>query len=224
MKSSVKILLCAALAIAGTAGLHAQPVPKIVVIDFLKAYEGYYETPNQKAKLEEFGNKAKSDADTIIKARADLIAKYQELANKVTGDPTITAVAKADAEKKGADLRAQIQDKEREMQQLSQSSNDIAANQIATYRAMAIPKITAAAKEIAQKKGANMLIDKSNNNNYGTSSFLWLDDGYTDITDEVIKALNVGHPTPTTPASPASPATKPAGESAVPSVSFPLPK
>ncbi len=223
MKSSVKFILCAALAVAGTAGLYAQPAPKIVVIDFFKAYEGYYETPVQKDKLEKFGSDAKRDAETIIKARTDLIAKYQELASKVTGDPTITAAAKADAEKKGADLRVQIQDKERELQQLSQNSNEIASNQIASYRAAAIPKITAAAKEIAQKRGANMLIDKSNNNNYGTSTFLWLHDDYADITDEVIKTLNAGHAS-LPAAAPASSATKPAADSAVPSVSFPLPK
>jgi Skp family chaperone for outer membrane proteins len=233
MKSSVKFILAAALTVLGAASLTAQPTPKIVVIDFQKAYEGYWDTAIQQAKLNDYAEQAKKQAEPLVKDRADLITKYQELAAKVTGDPTITAAAKAEAEKQGADLRKRIQDKEADLQLLSKNTNDVAANTIANYRGTTIPLITEAAKKIAQQKGANMLIDRSNNNNFGTSSFLWLDSAYTDITEEVLKSLNAGHPTaaaPLTPLAPVAPVpagtmVKPAAsDSAAPSVVFPAPK
>ena len=52
---------------------------------------------------------------------------------------------------------------------------------------------TVPAAKVAKQKGANILIDKSQNTNYRTSTFLWFDPAYDDITEAVLKKLNAGH-------------------------------
>ncbi len=224
MKSSVQSFLCATLAVLGAVGLHAQPAPKVVVLDLSKAYDSYWETSIQNTKLKDLQDEAQLEANTILKERNDLVVRFNDLRAKVNGDPTITQAAKTDAEKEGVALTNQIQKKGDELQQLSTTTSERLRAQFNTYKDITIPKITTAAKAIAKQKGANMLIDKSNNTAFATSTFLWFDESYPDITDEVIKSLNAGHATPppaaaaTTTLPPIKTATP---ETAAPSIVFP---
>jgi Skp family chaperone for outer membrane proteins len=193
MKNSAKSLLCAALALAGAASLPAQPATKIVVLDLQQIFDEYYETPGQRERIKGFEDELKKDLEKINTDLNDLGKQYQDLVAKVNGDPTITAAAKADAETRARDLLARVQGKQKEGQQLVSTAQERSARSFENYKENAIKTITAAATEVAKQKGATVLIDKSPNTTYRTSTFLWLDPAYEDITDTVLKKLNTGH-------------------------------
>jgi outer membrane protein len=193
MKNSAKSLLCAALAFLGVAALQAQPAPKIVVLDLQSVFDGYYETAAQFSKLNEIQENLKKDLEALNKDIGDLTKQYNDLASSVQNNPAITATAKADAQAKGQELVGRIQRKREEGQFMANSVNEQLNSSLGTYRESTIKIISAAAVEVAKQKGANMLIDKSPNTTYRTSSFLWFDPSYEDITEAVLKKVNTGH-------------------------------
>jgi outer membrane protein len=64
---------------------------------------------------------------------------------------------------------------------------------------MMVEEISKVAVEIAKKKGATILIDKSGPTLIGVSNFLYVDPAY-DITEEVSKELGKDRPASATPA------------------------
>ncbi len=220
MKNSAKSLLCAALALLGATSLTAQPAPKIVVLDLQQAFDDYYETPGQRERIKSFEDELKKDLEKINADLSDLGKRYQDIVAKVNGDPTITAAARATAETDARDLLARVQSKQKEGQQLVSTAQERSARSFENYKETAIKTISAAATEIAKQKGANVLIDKSPNTTYRTSTFLWIDPAYEDITDSVLKKLNTGHEAEIAAAKKAAAAAAPASSGALP----PLPK
>jgi len=195
MNKLAQSLLCAAAALLGAASLSAQPTPKPVVLDLQKAFDGYYKTPGQFAALNETQAELKKNLEDINREIAEIGRQYTELAGSVNNNPTISAAAKAEAEAKAKDMLARVQKRREEGQMLAASVQEQLNARLDNYRQDAIKVITDAAIELAKQKGANILIDKSQNTNYRTSTFLWFDPSFEDITEAVLKKLNAGHET-----------------------------
>ncbi len=94
------------------------------------------------------------------------------------------------------------------MQSFQTNTRNSLQQRIQTFRSMMVEEISKVAVEIAKRKGATLLIDKSGPTLIGVSNILYSDPAY-DITDEVSKEVNKDRPA--TPA--AAPAAAPkAGE------------
>ena len=220
MKTSLKSLLIAALAgLASLSVAQAQSTPplKIVVIDLAKVFDNYYATKQQNDQLT--ADKAKADAElqAMDKDRSDLVARLRKLVSDVQGNPLITAEAKTQAEKDAQQMQADIQSKTNDLQNAMNNLRAQFQQRLTTYKGVAITDINKVAVAVAKSKGATLLIDKSNNTAFQTSSFIYIDPAFTEITDEVLAQMNQGHPMPE--AASMAPSTEPSVKVNIPGAS-----
>jgi outer membrane protein len=206
MKKSIHSLL--ALAAFGATALfaQAQPAPKILVVDMAKLYDGHFKTEEQNAKLRGDEQKAQEELEKLNKEGNSLVEKYKELVDQ-SNNPAATAEAKSKAQGESERLLQDIQRKQAEVQSFQTNTRNSLQQRIQNFRSLMVEEISKTAVEIAKRKGATFLIDKSGPTLIGVSNILYSDAGY-DITEEVAKEVNKDRP-----AAAAAPAAAPkAGE------------
>lgn len=222
MKKTIHSLL-ALVAFGATALIaQAQPAPKILVVDMAKLYDGHYKTEEQNAKLRGDEQKAQEELDKLNKEGNSLVEKYKELVDQ-SNNPAATAEAKAKAQTESQKLLEEIQRKQREVQSFQTNTRNSLQQRIQTFRSLMVEEISKTAVEIAKRKGATLLVDKSGPTLIGVSNILYADAAY-DITDEVNKEVNKDRPASapaaaaTTPAAPKADASTDAPKITVPGV------
>jgi outer membrane protein len=228
MKASLlKSLLLVGLTGIGAVGVQAQPAPKIAVVDLAKLFDGYWQTGVQSAKINADKSQAQAQVDAMIKLRTEEAQKAQALYNETHNNPALAADTKSKADAELNAMATDLRAKDADLQSFSSNTAQVLQNEFNTYKTLAIGIITEAATNLAKSRGANILIDKSNSTTYQTSTFLYLSPDYPDLTDDVLKELNSGHPVTATPAvTPATGGATPAAPKAddkLPSVTFPTP-
>jgi outer membrane protein len=207
MKTSLKTLF--ALAAFGASALFAtaQTAPKVAIIDLAKVFDGHYKTQEQQEKLKGTESKVNEEVAKIVKEGQAMAEKYKELVEQ-TKNPVLTADARKAAELDAAKQFEEVRKKEQQFTEYRNEMNRSVQQQIGGFRQMLIAEISAIATDIAKKKGANLLIEKS--------ATLYFDPAF-DVTDEVLAEVNKGRPAiSVTPAAPA--AAKPGD---APSIMFP---
>lgn len=211
MNKSIQSLL--ALAAFGATALfaQAQPAPKILTVDMAKLYDGHYKTEEQNAKLRGDEQKAQEELDRLNKEGNTLVEKYKELVDQ-SNNPAATADAKSKAQTESQKLLQDIQRKQGEVQSFQTNTRNSLQQRIQNFRSLMVEEISKVAVEIAKRKGATFLIDKSGPTLIGVSNVLYADTAY-DITDEVSKEVNKDRPAASaTPAAAAPTAAPKAGE------------
>ncbi|HWA87601.1 MAG TPA: OmpH family outer membrane protein [Opitutus sp.] len=213
MKKTIQ-LLSALVAIGGSALVaHAQPAPKIFVVDMAKLYDGHYKTEEQNAKLRADEQKAQEELEKLYKEGNTLVEKYKELKDQ-TSNPAATAEAKAKAQTDAQKLGEEIQRKQQELQSFQANTRNSLQQRINTFRSLMVEEISKIAVDIAKKHGATILLDKSGPTLIGVSNVLYADSSY-DLTDEVAAEINKDRPA-TPPAATAAPGATPAPDAAAP--------
>ena len=214
MKKSIQSVL--ALAAFGATALfaQAQPAPKILTVDMAKLYDGHYKTEEQNAKLRGDEQKAQEELERLNKEGNSLVEKYKELVDQST-NPAATADAKSKAQTESQRLLQEIQRKQGEVQSFQANTRNSLQQRIQNFRSVMVEEISKVAVEIAKRKGATFLIDKSGPTLIGVSNVLYSDTSY-DITDEVSKEVNKDRP-----AAAATPAGAPAATTAAPKADSP---
>ena len=213
IKSILSILSVAAFATISPA-VQAQPAPKILFMDLEKIFNSHYKTQEQNAKLQSDQAKAQEQLDAIAKEGNTLVEQFKELQDQAK-NPTATADAKAASEATAAKKYEEIRQKQTERDTFVQNTRNTLQQRFQTFKSLMIEEISRVAVDIAKRKGATILIDKSGPSMIGVSSVIYADPSY-DITDEVIAEINkdkpAGSPTPTaatpaavTPATPGAP-------------------
>jgi len=215
MKKTIHSLL--ALAAFGVTALigQAQPAPKIFVVDMAKLYDGHYKTEEQNSKLRTDEQKAQEELDKLNKEGNSLVEQYKEFADQAN-NPTATAEAKSKAQNEAQRLLEEIQRKQREVASFQQNTRNSLQQRIQNFRSLMIEEISKTAVEIAKRKGATILLDKSGPSLIGVSNILYTDTGY-DITEEVQREIDKGRPA----GSATSAAPAPSGSSAAPAAEQP---
>lgn len=194
-----------ALAAFGATALfaQAQPALKILIVDMAKLYDGHYKTEEQGAKLRGDEQKAQEELDKLNKEGNKLVEQYKELVDQ-SNNPAATAEAKSKAQGEAERLLEQIQRKQQEVQSFQMNTRNSLQQRIQTFRSLLVEEISKVAVEIAKRKGATLLFDKSGPTLIGVSSILYADSGY-EITEEVAREVNKDRPAPS-----AAPAATPA--------------
>jgi outer membrane protein len=190
-------LLSSFLAVAAFAGLSAtpslaQPAPKIVVVDMAKLLDGHYETEEQNGKLKGDEAKANEELEKLNKEGQDLVNQLKTMEENGK-NPTLAADAK---EKLQTEMRAkieEIQKKQNEVQSFRSNTQRSLQQRIQNFRKIMFEKIGGTVTEVAKKKSATLVIDKSGFSHIGISPIVYSDPAY-DITDEVLKEINKGRP------------------------------
>jgi outer membrane protein len=210
MKNSIHSLIALAAFSATALFAQAQPAPKILVVDMAKLYDGHYKTEEQNAKLRGDEQKAQEELDKLNKEGTTLVEQYKEMVDQ-SNNPAATAEAKSKAQGDAQNLLEQIQRKQQEVQSFQANTRNSLQQRIQTFRSLMVEEISKTAVEIAKRKGATLLIDKSGPTLIGVSNILYSDAAY-DITDEVSKEVNKDRPATATAAPAAAPAAPKAGE------------
>lgn len=211
MKKTIQSLF--ALTAFGAAALvaQAQPAPKILVVDMAKLYDTHYKTEEQNNKLRGDEAKAQEELDRLNKEGNTMVEKYKELADQVN-NPAATAEAKAKATAEAQKVMEDIRRKQGEVQSFQQNTRNSLQQRIKNFQALMIEEISKIAVDVAKKKGATLLIDKSGPSLLGVSNIVYVDSSY-DITDEVLTEINKGRPATVAAPAPAAAAPAPADTS-----------
>jgi outer membrane protein len=192
MKKTIHTLF--ALSAFGAAALlaHAQPEPKILVVDLAKLYDGHYKTEEQNAKLRGDEQKAQEELDRLNKEGNALVEKYKELVDQ-SNSPVAATEAKAKAQGEAQKMLEEIRRKQTEVQTFQQNTRNSLQQRIKNFRDLMIEEISKVAVDVAKRKGATLLIDKSGPSLIGVSNVVYSDAGY-DITEDVLKEINKDRP------------------------------
>lgn len=216
MKTSLKSFF--ALAVAGVLAVaaQAQPAPKVFVVDMAKLYDGHFKTEEQNTKLKADQQKAEEELQKLNAEGNALVEQFKKLEEQVN-NPTLSADAKSKTQQEMQAKGQEIQRKQAEVNQFRGNTQRSLQQRINNFKQFMLEEISKVAIDIAKKKGATLLLDKSGPTLIGVPSLLYFDASY-DLTDEVAKELNKDRPAGSAAAAPA--AAKPASGEA-PSVSFP---
>src|ERR1019366_7868947 len=192
MKTFIQSIVAVATLTFSVLAAHAQPAPKILTVDLVKLFAGHYKTQEQQAKFQADQATAKDQLDQITKEGNALVEQYKELDDQ-SKNPAVTAEAKAKAQADAQKKLAEIRQKQSEQQSFIQSTNNSMQQRGQTFKTLLLEEITKVAADIAKKKGATLLIDKSGPTMVGVSSILYSDPSL-DITDEVMAEINKDRP------------------------------
>jgi outer membrane protein len=221
MKNPASTLFALAAFGASALLVHAQPAPKILVVDLAKLYDGHYKTEEQNAKLRDDEQKAQVELERLNKEGTVLVDEYKDLSEQ-SKNPALTTDARAKAEGDSAKKMEDIQRKQNEVASFRANTQRSLQQRIKTFRDLMLEEISKVATDIAKQKGATILIDKSGPSLIGVSNLIYTDPAY-DITDEVMKAINKDRPAaPMMPSPSATPAPAPAAPTSdTPSITVP---
>jgi len=221
MKTSIKSLLAVLCAGFIAVAAQAQPAPKVAVIDLAKIYDGHYKTEEQNAKLKSDQQKAEDDLQKLNAEGNVLVKAFNDLKEQLN-NPTLSADGKIKVQKDAEEKGQEIQRKQTEVNAFRTNVQRSLQQRINSFKQFLLEEINKTAIEIAKKKGATLLFDKSGPSLIGVPTLIYFDPAY-DITEEVSKEVNKDRPAGSTPAAPAPAAAptaaKPAAEA--PAVSFP---
>jgi outer membrane protein len=197
MKKSIQSILAVAAIAFSAMTAHAQTGPKILVVDLAKLFDSHYKTQEQQAKLQADEAKAQDQYAQITKEGNALVEQFKEL-DEQSKNPTATAEAKAKAQGEAQKKYEEIQQKRSEQQSFVQNTQKTIQQRFQTFKTLMVEEISKIAVEIAKKKGATFLLDKSGPTLVGVSNILYYDPTL-DITEEVMAEINKDRPavTPT---------------------------
>ena len=225
MNKMIRTFIALAAFGAGSTALHAQPAVKLIVVDMAKIYDSHYKTEEANAKFRDAEQKAQEQVEELNKQGQTLVDEYKELMEQ-SKNTVLTADARSKAEADGQKKLEDIQRKQAEVQNFRTNTQRSLQQRIKTHRDLLLEEITKVVNDLAKKKGATLVIDKSGPTLFGIPSVLYSDAGY-DITDEVIAEVNKDRPpaapaaATTTPAATTPAAAAPAAPFTVPNVSTP---
>jgi outer membrane protein len=208
MKNSLKSLVAIATFSALALVAQAQPAVKLLVVDMAKLYDNHYKTLEQNAKIQADDQKATEEVDKMNKEGNALVEEYKSLSEK-SNNPALTADAKEKAQADAQKKFEEIQRKQQEIQQFIGQTRQSLAQRFQTFKNLMLEEISKVASDVAKRKGATLLLDKSGPSVFGISNVLFTDPAY-EITEDVMKELNKDRPaTAATMAPAAAPAAAP---------------
>lgn len=186
--------LLAAVALAGFAASPAvaQPELKVVVVDMAKLLDGHPKTEEQNAKLKGDESRANDELEKINKEGQALVEELKKM-EEDTKNPALATEAK---EKLQADMRAkieEIQKKQNEVQSFRGNTQRSLQQRIQNFRKLMFEEISVTVTEVAKKKGATLVLDKSGPSLIGINPVVYADASF-DITSEVQTEISKGRP------------------------------
>ncbi|MBP8963091.1 MAG: OmpH family outer membrane protein [Opitutaceae bacterium] len=189
-----RIRFVIALAVAGIAATaaQAQSAQKIMVVDIAKVYESHYKTAEQNALLQADQKKASEELQRRAKEIDGVVAELKDMEEQLQ-NPVTTDEAKKKIQEEGSKKLQDLQGKQREAQGMQANLQRLFQERIGQFRALLLDEISKVAADVAKKKGATFLVDKSGPSVIGVPVFLYADTS-VEITDAVIAEINASKP------------------------------
>jgi outer membrane protein len=216
MKTSLKSFIAVAFAGLFAVAAQAQPAPKVFVVDMAKLYDGHYKTEEQNAKLKGDQAKAEEELQKLNTEGNTLVKQFNDIKGQLE-NPALSTDAKTKTQQELEAKGQEIQRKQTEVNAFRGNTQRSLQQRINNFKQFLLEEISKTAVEIAKKKGATLLFDKSGPTLIGVPSLIYFDPAY-DITDDVAKEINKDRPAGSS--APSAAAAKPTSSEA-PSVTFP---
>src|SRR4051812_7117531 len=172
MKTSVKSFVALAFAGLLAVAAQAQPAPKIFVVDMAKLYDAHYKTEEQNGKLKADQQKAEDELQKLNAEANALVKQFNDLKGQV-GNPTLSADAKTKAQQELEAKGQEIQRKQNDVNQFRANTQRSLQQRINNFKQFLLEEISKTAIDIAKKKGATLLVDKSGPTLIGLPSLLY---------------------------------------------------
>jgi outer membrane protein len=207
MKKTIQSLVAVAAIATTTLTTHAQTGPKILTVDLGKVFASHWKTQEENAKIQADAAKAQAQVEQLQKAGNALVEEFKAL-DEQTKNPAATAEAKGKAQAEAQKKYNEIQQKRTELSSFAQNTENTLRQRSQTFKNLMLEELSKVATDIAKKKSATFLLEKSGPTLVGISSILY-SDPTLDITDEVMAQINKDRPataTAPTAASAAAPA------------------
>lgn len=213
------LLTLAALGLASTS-LLAQPAVKLVVVDMAKVYDNHYKTEEANAKFRDAEQKAQEQVEELNKQGQSLVDEYKDLIEQ-SKNTVLTAEARSKAETDAQKKLEDIQRKQGEVQNFRTNTQRSLQQRIKNHRDLLLEEISKVVTDIAKRKGATLVLDKSGPTLFGIPGVIYSDAAY-DSTDEVLAEVNKDRPAPA-PAAATAPSAAPAAGAPAPAPAFTVP-
>jgi len=212
MNNKVFKSLTAVLALSVLALSAAAQNTRILVVDMAELYDNHYKTEEQNARLRGDEQRAQEELERLNAEGNDLVEQYRELVDQ-SRNPALSTDAKNRVEEQAQAKLEEIQRKQNEVQNFRMNTQRSLQQRVQNFRDILLEEISKVAVDMAQKRGAHLLLDKSGPSLIGIPAVLHSDESF-DITAAVLAEINKDRP--------ASVARPPAGASDdEPSISFP---
>lgn len=200
---------CALVVALGSLGAAtAQAQMKIGVVDIDKVFSEYYKTKSAEDKINEARDAARKEVDARWAARLPMLEALAGLERDLNSK-SVPAPVRADKTKRRDDKVVEIQNLDREVEQLNYSREMQIREQASLSRAAIVEDIMKVVNERTQAVAYDLVIDKSGSGASGVKALL-ASRPDMEFTDEVITALNKAQPAALPEATPKPAAKKPA--------------
>lgn len=207
MNKLIRTLLTLAAFGTGSTALLAQPAVKLITVDIGKVFDGHYKSEESNIKFKDAEQKAREQAEELRKQGQTMVDEYKELAEQAK-NTLLNAEARTKAEQAALKKMEEIQRKQADLQSFLQNTQNSLRQRIDNFREILLEEIAKTVNEIAKRKGATLVVDKSGPSAFRIPVVLYADPAY-DITEEVIAEVNKDRPA-AKPAATTAPAAKPA--------------
>ncbi len=222
MNKLIRTLLILAAFGTGSTALLAQPAMKLITVDIGKVFDGHYKSEENNIKFKDAEQKAREQAEELRKQGQTMVDEYKELAEQAK-NTLLNAEARTKAEQAAQKKLEEIQRKQADLQGFLQNTQNSLRQRIDNFREILLEEISKTVNEIAKRKGATLVVDKSGPSAFRIPVVLYADPAY-DITEEVLAEVNKDRPA-AKPAASTVPAAKPAppASSSTPAPTFSVP-
>jgi outer membrane protein len=180
---------------------------KIATVDLGKAFDSFYKTKEAAGHLKEKQDEAQKEIQ-------DKVADYQRISDEVnkldqeSKDPTLSPEARAEKAKARDQRGADLQAAGRQIEQFKTERGNELKDEYVRRRKEIVDEITKDINDYSGPQGYDLVLDKSSASvTSGVPFVLYNSNKLTDITDAIVKVLNVG--APATTGAPAPDATAP---------------
>jgi outer membrane protein len=207
------VLASAVLVLGSVCAAPAEAQLKVGVVDIDKIFNEYYKTKDAEERINEARDAARKDVEARLDGRMKLLgaiaALNQDLENKSLPGPV-----RADTAKRRDDKIVEVQNAEREINELGTTRESQIREQAARSRSAIVEDIMKVINERVRNDGYDLVIDKSGNGVSGVAALL-ASKREMEFTGDVITALNKTKPAAGS-ATPKPAATKPAATKPAP--------
>ena len=197
MKFHLSTLLTISVAVIGlsSTAASAQDI-KIAVVDMQKALTDYYKTDLEVEKINSLGEEKTKNIDERKAALQQMGSQMADL------EKTYRDTALGDGPRKEALEKLQALDKEarvksKEINDASRKANEEITKARVAMEELLLGEIKDTVNTIVTAQGIDLVFDKSYLPKAGTKAIIFTSENVSDLTEEVIAALNAGAPATT---------------------------
>ncbi|HZF01164.1 MAG TPA: OmpH family outer membrane protein [Methylomirabilota bacterium] len=191
MKNILKFIFPAILLIALGGSALAQ-TPKIATVDLGKVFTNYYKTKLAQVNLDDQKKQIIKDETALLDDLKKGDAEYKQLLDQANDQALSTD--ERDKNKKAADAKLkQMQESKAALDEYDRSAKTRLSDQFQRMRDKIIAEIRSAVTAKAKAAGYTLVLDSASET-VNTTPVIVYNNGQADLTDEIVKQLNIAAP------------------------------